>query len=81
MFLRKSVLKICSKFRGEQPCPSVISIKLLCNFIEITLQRGCSPVYLLQIFRTPFYKHTYGGLLPDLKNNKEIPVNQINEFD
>ena len=34
-FLGKSVLKICSKFTGEHPCRSVISIKLLCNFIEI----------------------------------------------
>ena len=33
---------------------SVVSIKLLCNFIEITLQHGCSPVNLLHIFRTPF---------------------------
>ena len=29
VFLRKSVLKICSKFTGEHPCRSVISIKLL----------------------------------------------------
>ena len=29
--------QICSKFTGEHPCRSVISIKLLCNFIEITL--------------------------------------------
>ena len=28
MFLRKSVLKIYSKFTGEHPCRSVISIKL-----------------------------------------------------
>ena len=33
------------------------------NFIEITLWYGCSPVNLLHIFRTPFYKNTYGGLL------------------
>ena len=30
MFLRKGVLKICSKFTGEHPCQSAISIKLLC---------------------------------------------------
>ena len=29
VFLRKGVLKICSKFTGEHPCRSVISIKLL----------------------------------------------------
>ena len=27
MFLRKGVLKICSKFTGEHPCRNVISIK------------------------------------------------------
>ena len=37
VFLGKGVLKICSKFTGEHPCQSVISIKLLINFIEITL--------------------------------------------
>ena len=36
---------------------------LLCNFIEITLWHGCSPVNLLRIFRTPFYKNTSGWLL------------------
>ena len=47
VFLRKGVLKICSKFTGEHPCQSVISIKLLCNFIEITLRHECFPVNLL----------------------------------
>ena len=52
VFLVKSVLKISSKFTVEYSCRSVITIKLLCNFIEITLQNGCSPVNLLDIFRT-----------------------------
>ena len=30
-------LKIGIKFTGEHPCRSVISIKSLCNFIEIAL--------------------------------------------
>ena len=47
VFLEKSVLKICNKFTGEHPCRSVISIKLLCNFVETTLRHGCSPVILL----------------------------------
>ena len=33
------------------------------NFIQITLQHGCSAVNLLHIFRTPFAKNTSGGLL------------------
>ena len=63
MFLRKGVLKICSKFTGEHPGWSVISIKLLCNIIEITLRHGCSPLTLLNIFRTPFLKNISGRLL------------------
>ena len=33
------------------------------NFIEITLRHGCSLVYLLHIFRTPFTKNPSGWLL------------------
>ena len=58
--LKKRFLKICSNFKGENPCWSVISIKLLCNIIEITLQHGCSPLNLLHIFRTSFSKNTSG---------------------
>ena len=63
VFLRNDVLKICSKFTGEHPCQSVISIKLQSSFIEITLRHGCSPVNLLHISRTPFLKNTSGWLL------------------
>ena len=49
VFLEKGVWKICNK--------------LLCNFIEITHWHGCSPVRLLHIFETLFYKNTSGGLL------------------
>ena len=66
MFLGKVVLKICSKFTGEHPCRSVISIKLLCNFIEIALRHGCSPVNLLHIFSTCFNRNTSGRLLLSL---------------
>ena len=41
----------------------MISIKLLCNFIEITHRHGCSPLNLLHIFRIPFFKNTSGWLL------------------
>ena len=61
VFLGKSVLKICSKFTGEHPCWSTISIKLLCNFIEIALWYGCSPLTLLQIFRAPFLRTPLDG--------------------
>ena len=63
MFLGKDVLKICSKFTGEHSCRSMISIKLLCNFIEITLWHGCSLVNSLYILRALFWKNTYEGLL------------------
>ena len=63
VFLGKGALKICNKFTGEHPCRSVISIKLLCNFIEIALRHGCSPVDLLHIFRTPFPRNSSGWLL------------------
>ena len=63
VYLGKGVLQICSKFTGKHPCRSVISIKLLCNFIEIALRHGCSPVNLLHIFGTPFPKSTSEWLL------------------
>ena len=40
MFLRKGVLKIWSKFTGERPCRSVISIKLLCKFFLNFINAG-----------------------------------------
>ena len=41
VLLRKGVLKICSKFTREYPYRSAISMKLLYNFIQITLRRRC----------------------------------------
>ena len=65
VFLGKGVLRVCSKFTGEHPCRSAISIKFQSNFIEIALRLGCSPENLLHIFRTPFPKNTSGRpLLP-----------------
>ena len=63
IFLGKGVLKICSKFTGERLYRSVISTKLLSNFIEITLWHGFSSVNLLHNFRKPFPRNTSGGLL------------------
>ena len=62
--LGKVILKKCSKCIGEHQCRSAVSIRLLCNFIEIALRHRCSPVNLLYIFRTPF-----------LKNTSETPLN------
>ena len=66
VFLRKGILKIRSKFTGEHPCQSVISIKLHCKFINIALRHGCSFVSLLYVFRIHFPKNTSGWLLLDV---------------
>ena len=57
--LRERCSEICSKFTGELPCQSETAVKLQSYFIEITLP----PVELLHIFKTPFYKNTYRGML------------------
>ena len=83
MLLRKVVPKICRKCTGEHQCQSVISIKLLCDVIEIALWHGCSPVNLLHVFRTPFTRnilgwlrlYLFGYLLP--RNVKETHTDQI----
>ena len=42
---------------------------LLCNFIEIKVRHGYSPVIYSIFYETSFYKKTYGGLLIlDLSN-------------
>ena len=66
-FNNVAFLKICCKFTGEHR--SAISIKLRCNFIEITLRHGCSPVNLQHIFRTPFFKNTSGWQFFHLENS------------
>ena len=53
---------------GEHPCRSMISIKLICNFIEITLWHGYCHVNLLYTFRTPFPTSTSGDLILNKKN-------------
>ena len=77
MFSKKDILKIGSKFTGEDPCRSAIQIKLQSNFIEITLRGGCSPVNLLRIFRTPFPKNTSGWLLLVLQKIVEGTLMQM----
>ena len=63
MLLRKDALKIYSKFTGEHPCWSAISIKLQSKFIEIALWHGYSSANWLHIFRTPFPRNTSVWLL------------------
>ena len=72
VFLRKVVLKICSKFTGVHPCQSGISINLQSNFTQIALRHGFSPVNLLHIFRTPFSKNTPWRLLLNTNNLAEV---------
>ena len=50
--LRKSWLKICSKFTGKHSCQSAKQIYW-----------NHTSVRLLHIFKTPFPKNKYGGLL------------------
>ena len=52
--------KICNKFTAEHPRGSVISIKLVYDFTEITLPHGCSPVYLLHICKNIFFEEYLG---------------------
>ena len=68
VFLRKSALKVCSKFTEEHPCQSAILIKLLCNVIEIALRHRCFPINMLHISRTHFSNNTSGRLLLQLES-------------
>ena len=82
VFLEKGVPKICSKFTGEHPYQSAIAIKLQCNFIEIALLHGSSPVNLLRVFWRPFSKATSKRLLLDYLKAITIPSHcvDINEY-
>ena len=44
------------------------------SFTEIALRHGCSPLNLLHIFRTPFFKNTSEGLL------LEIAIDYLSEI-
>ena len=60
------ILDLYSKFTGEHPCKSVISIKLKATLLKSL--HGCSSVNLLHIFRIPFPKNIFGGLLLSVIN-------------
>ena len=57
--LKGWMFKACSK------------VKLLCNFVEITLRHRRFPGTLLHVFRTALYKNTTGGLLLIFNWSKE----------
>ena len=63
VLLTKGVLKICSKSTGEQQCESVISINLLCNFIDwltnIKNQNKCWFVLFSKKLYIPFDKYRW----------------------
>ena len=66
-FPRKRCSENVQLIYRKYPCRSMISVQLLCYSIEIALQHGCSLVNLLHIFRTPFYKNTYDGVVSYLQ--------------
>ena len=78
VFLWQGVLKIPSKFTGEDPVKSDFN-KVSMQLIEITLHYRCSPVFSLHIFRTRFHRNTPGRLLLVLPNLKIANLNQILE--
>ena len=50
------------------------------NFIEIGLRHGCSPVNLLHVFRIPFPKNTYEGLLLHLFFQKYLVLPSMQDL-
>ena len=61
VFWRIGAIKQCSWFTGKHPRRSLISIKLLCSYIEIALRHGYSLVNLLFFLRTRFVKNSSGA--------------------
>ena len=55
---------MCSKFTGEHPCRSIISI--------IALPRGCFPENLLHIFSTLFPTNIYVASASDFLHRKTV---------
>ena len=60
---------------NSHACQSVISIRLLCNFTEITFWHGCSSVNLLHICRAPLPRNSSGWLL--LKSFEQLFCQQF----
>ena len=63
VLFKKGTLQTRSKATKEQLRKSVISTKLLCNFIETTPTHGCAREYAAHSQNTLLYENTSGGLL------------------
>ena len=72
--------KWCSGKMQQMYRRTPMSIKLLCNFIEIALRHDSSPVNLLYIFGTPFPKNTSGGLHLKLSLYCIQPISALRYF-
>ena len=66
------MLKVNNKHSRKHTCRSVISVKLLCNFIEITLRYGYFLVSLfltLNIFSLVNFEHVIAGWVASNQNH------------
>ena len=62
--LRKKCSENMQPIYRRSPMPKCDLNKVAyCSLTEIALRHGCSPINLLHMFRAPFYKNTYRGLL------------------
>ena len=59
--LKKKCSENIQQIYSRHPCRRAISIKELCNFIEIAVWHRCSPVNLLHNFRIHFPKNRSAG--------------------
>ena len=84
LVLGRDVLKICSKFTGEHPCRSVISIKLLCNFTEITPRHWSIRIQDIRIsgYKTSAYQDTkYVSLYIRIQGKRTQDLQGARPFD
>ena len=65
-FRRKQLTEVLYKETALKNFLIFTGTDICWSLFEITLRHGCSPVYLLHIFRMPFLKNTSGQLLLDL---------------
>ena len=83
--LGKGVLKICSKFTGEYPCQSAISINLLCNLtngLQFMQSSLCTSItvlllllrYFLSILKTKFWIRAYFAVFKITVGQRSLTV-------